>query len=91
MYQSIKRIAKRTYPRNKRVRMVALSPPIPTAISPVYKRTKIYYISSMMIMLLNYSNPAAVSYQHKMHCSSKPSYLALYDYALFSYMRTPLL
>ena len=45
----------------------------------------------MRIMLLKYSNPAAVSYQHKMHCSSKPSYLALYNYALFSYMRTPLL
>ena len=45
----------------------------------------------MRIMLLKYSNPAAVSYQHKMHCSSKPSYLALYDYALVSYMRTPLL
>ena len=45
----------------------------------------------MMIMLLKYFNPAAVSYQHKMHCSSKPSYLAFYNYAFFSYMRTPLL
>ena len=35
----------------------------------------------MMIMLLKYSNPAAVSYQHKMHCSSKPPYLTLYEYA----------
>ena len=45
----------------------------------------------MRILLLKYGNPAAVSYQHKMHCSSKPSYLAFYNYALFSYMRTPLL